>query len=167
LGEKIDRSAQSLTNFLDNLLNWALLQKGEISFNPETLDLPTLVADNILTFSYTAGAHKIQLVHKVPDNMKTWADRTMLQTILHNLISNALKFTPQGGKITIEAHPHKNGINIICQDTGVGIPAEKLVDIFKVEVRKNNKGLHGEKGLASNAIKLRGFIIPPFCSFFE
>jgi signal transduction histidine kinase/ligand-binding sensor domain-containing protein len=146
LGEKIDRTAQNLTNMLNNLLNWALLQKGEFGFNPEMLNLHTLTAESIATFQPTAITHSVDIVNEISPETPVWADRSMLQTIIHNLVSNALKFTPTGGKISLSTQKNEKGLTLVCADTGLGIPTEKIATIFRVEARKNSKGLHGEKG---------------------
>lgn len=146
LGKKIDKSAENITNMLNNLLNWALLQKGEFSFNPEILDLKILIEENIATFQPAIVSYNIHLIDEILPQTYIWADKIMLQTIVHNLLSNAIKFTSSEGTIYLDTEKNEKGIIITCNDTGLGIAPEKLTDIFKIEVRKNSKGLHGEKG---------------------
>lgn len=146
LGKKIDKSAENITNMLNNLLNWALLQKGEFSFNPEILDLKILIEENIATFQPAIISYNIHLIDELLPQTYIWADKIMLQTIVHNLLSNAIKFTSSEGTINLKTEKNDKGITLICSDTGLGIAPEKLTDIFKIEVRKNSKGLHGEKG---------------------
>ncbi|TAH31545.1 MAG: hypothetical protein EAZ06_00110 [Cytophagales bacterium] len=146
LGKKIDKSAENITNMLNNLLNWALLQKGEFGFNPEMVDLKILIDENIATFQPAIINYNINVTNEVFPQTYIWADKIMLQTIVHNLLSNAIKFTSSEGKINLKNEKNEKGITLICTDTGLGIAPEKLTDIFKIEVRKNSKGLHGEKG---------------------
>lgn len=146
LGKKIDVSAQNLTNMLDNLLNWALLQKGDFHFKPEKIDLHTLIEENTATFKPAMISYDLELINEIPTQTYILADKTMLQIIIHNLLSNAIKFTKAEGKIKFFTQKNQKGITLVCADTGVGITPEKLEDVFKIEIRKNNKGIHGEKG---------------------
>ncbi|TAG86607.1 MAG: hypothetical protein EAZ20_12420, partial [Bacteroidetes bacterium] len=146
LGKKIDKSAQNITNMLNNLLNWALLQKGEFGFNPEMLDLKLIVEENVATFQPAIINYNITLVDEISPETYIWADKIMLQTIIHNFLSNAIKFTSSEGKINLKTEKNTKGITFMCIDTGLGIATEKLKDIFKIEIRKNSTGLHGEKG---------------------
>jgi signal transduction histidine kinase/ligand-binding sensor domain-containing protein len=146
LGKNIDKSAQNLQILLDNLLTWSLLQQGEIGFKTEIVDVYTLAEDNLLTFSPSASAYQIKLTNHIPKDTLITADKMMLNTILHNFLSNAIKFTPDGGQVCLKIDFLSTGYLIICEDTGIGVAPEKIPDIFKVEIRKNSKGLHGEKG---------------------
>ncbi|MEQ9021140.1 MAG: ATP-binding protein, partial [Pseudomonadales bacterium] len=76
-----------------------------------------------------------------------WADKNTTMTILRNLVNNALKFTPEGGQVTISASRYEQMVKIRVSDTGVGIPKEKMDSLFKLQDKKSTYGTSGEKGL--------------------
>lgn len=147
LAEDIDQSVDRLSSLLDNLLNWAVQQQGNFPYVPEKLDLHVMADDLVKTFSTMAVSKQINLVSEVESGTDAWADRNTSMTIIRNLVSNALKFTPQRGEVRIKAKNNDESILIQVMDNGVGIPAEKLNDLFKLQAKKSTWGTDGEKGL--------------------
>ncbi len=147
VADDIDRSVERLSNLLDNLLNWAMQQQGHVPNVPEKLEFKYLAMDLSATFKTMADSKKINLKVDVEDNVQIWADRNMTMTIFRNLINNALKFTPEGGSVTLFAAEKDGMVFAGVKDTGVGIPKEKLETLFTLGEKKSTYGTSGEKGL--------------------
>ncbi|WP_226177112.1 ATP-binding protein [Hymenobacter lucidus] len=126
----VRQSAQSLNNLLDNLLNWAVSQTGELAFRPERLDVAELFAENQLLYHTTAEAKQIVLEATHPPGLTLWADQNMTRTILRNLVGNALKFTPPGGKVEFSAVSAAGGITLTVTDSGRGMPANLVAEVL-------------------------------------
>ncbi len=145
-GSTIEAEALALNKLTDNLLNWALMQKNIMPYHPNTLRVADVVEENVHLFKKMAKDKDLSLVSKVPIELQVFADRNALHTIVRNLIDNAIKYTPVGGKVEIEAEDTIEGVRIQVRDTGVGIPKEKLHDIFLLNQDKSEAGTAGEKG---------------------
>lgn len=148
LAEDIDQSVDRLSSLLDNLLNWAVQQQGNFPYVPEKIDVQSLAEDLVRTFTTMADSKQIKLVAEVEAHVEAWADRNTTMTIIRNLVGNALKFTPHQGEVLIKAcYNDENEVLVQVQDNGVGIPEEKLNDLFKLQAKKSTWGTDGEKGL--------------------
>ncbi len=143
----IDDSVSSISSLLDNLLNWAAQQQGHLPYNPERIQVNEMVGNIFQTFKATADAKNIQLSADIPETLSVWVDRNSAVTILRNLTSNALKFTPEGGSVSIEASEADRFGLIKVKDSGVGMNQEKLDDLFKLKDQKSTYGTSGEKGI--------------------
>jgi len=99
----IKSSTNNFSDLLENLMLWARLQRGLMHFNPEEIFLSTAVRESVSLISDSALNKNIELTYSIPENLKVFADINILQTIIRNLTSNAVKFTRQGGKINIGA----------------------------------------------------------------
>lgn len=141
----ITKSSQTLNNLLDNLLSWALLNRGMIPYQPESLVLADEVAANLTIHENAAAAKSIHLKHHTPEGLTAFADKNALQATLRNLISNAIKFTPSGGTVTVEAVRQDHQIIISVTDTGVGFSADRIRQVFELN-KHSQSGTNGEKG---------------------
>lgn len=141
----IAKSAASLSALLDNLLSWALLNRGMIPYSPEPLTLSSEIAANFDIHENAAAAKGIQLESSIPPDLLVQADRNALQAILRNLVGNAVKFTPPGGRVTLGCAARGDKVCIVINDTGTGIAAEKLDKLFTLDKRATH-GTAGEKG---------------------
>jgi len=145
LANRIDTTAKRLTSLLDNLLNWALLQTGMIPYNPKSVDIQAVAQENIDLFQPVAEAKNISLKNNISDNCSVYSDESALNTIIRNLVNNAIKFTPAGGEVSIDTEEKGDKVFIKINDTGTGIAADKLEKIFSRE-KQSSKGTAGEKG---------------------
>lgn len=142
----INLSAQNTYKLLENLLEWARFQQGQIRFFKEQLNLRTIINECFDEYTLNAFEKRIEFCNDVSEDLILNIDRNSLKTILRNLISNALKFNILGGKIVIAATPTTDFIIISVQDTGVGIRKEKIGMLFKIEESVSTTGTKGEKG---------------------
>jgi signal transduction histidine kinase len=152
LGEKINESTQNINSLLDNLLNWALVQREAISLNPQKLLLKAEISHILQGFQLLAETQQIVLNNEITDTVEVLIDKNILHTIVRNLLSNAIKFTPEKGQITVSVEIKNVEIDkkityITITDTGVGIAEEKLAQLFQVQNNKSTAGLRGEKGI--------------------
>ena len=142
----LSRDHVNTSALLDNLLKWSIAQKGEMIYEPKTYAIQPLVAENISLFSKEAARKEVHLLNKVPDSLTAYFDKNMIQTVLRNLMSNAIKFTQAGDRITINGKRIGDFVSISVEDTGVGIPEDKVSKLFKKNKNFTTYGTDNEKG---------------------
>ncbi len=142
----IRASAERLYALLENLLTWSRIQRGAMEHQPETIDLAEIAEDNVALFAPKAEHKQITLRSAIPENTLAYADYSMVDTVLRNLISNALKFTPAEGRIDVSASVRAPYIEVAVSDIGRGIPFEDISKLFRIDVQYTNPGTAGEKG---------------------
>lgn len=145
ISEEVERTTKGLSELLDNLLNWALAQNGMIPFNPEKLNVHSSVANALDLFRPMAEMKQIDLQNKVDDDLELNADSKAIETIMRNLVSNALKFTEDRGTISITSNTSHQEVQIIVNDTGIGMTPDEVTKLFEME-KKSQPGTVGEKG---------------------
>ena len=140
------RSAERLYSLLINLLEWARLQAGQMRVEREHLNLSEHVDSVIGVVSGAASEKCVWLNNRVSPDTSAWADPTMLRSVLQNLIGNGLKFTEEGGSVTVRADEGNNQLTISVQDTGVGMSEEDMGRLFRIEESLSRTGTAGERG---------------------
>ncbi len=145
LGEKVERAADGVTKLLDNLLSWALLQKGQFPHHPEKFDLRGLVNEIIDLYSSVAEVQQLDLVSDIDKEIPIYADKNALNTILRNLVDNALKFTNSPGTIRLGANRSNGQVSIHISDTGNGMNDEQIETLFEFGRTREN-GRQAKKG---------------------
>jgi signal transduction histidine kinase len=143
---------------LENLLEWSRSQTGRIQMKPENIDLYKLVDDNVDFLQNQAGNKKIQLINKVASPTHVHADDNMLNTVIRNLISNAIKYTGEGGSITVSSYEKDGMVKISVIDTGIGIKPENIEKLFRIDVNYSTKGTADETGTGLGLILCKEFI---------
>ena len=132
LTQNIIRSANSLDEKLTNFSEMAELLSGEFSFQPEYLEIKPIIHSVATQFYPITKSRKQSLVLELPASLPpARAHHQYLEQILSNLLTNASKFTPEGGKVTLNASQDSNSLVIQVTDTGIGIPADKQTLIFQ------------------------------------
>ncbi|HZK94870.1 MAG TPA: PAS domain-containing sensor histidine kinase [Prolixibacteraceae bacterium] len=154
----INTSAIQTHRLLDNLLNWARMQEGRISFKPVSNKLYSTVNEVFRLFTDSAEHKKIGLINQVPPHLNVFADAEMLNTILRNLISNAIKFTSAAGKVIVNATIGKSGVEIVVADNGKGISALDINKLFKVDIGFSTRGTENEKGTGLGLVLCKEFV---------
>ena len=143
---------------LENLLNWSRIQTGRITFTPFSIDLKNIVNDVVL-FNYENSKRKgIKIENLVEPNIFVFADNNMLETIFRNLISNSIKFTKDGGKISIFSSNKEEFIQVTVSDSGMGISEEDIKKLFKIDVHHTQIGTGEEKGTGLGLILCKEFV---------
>ncbi|MFN8457567.1 MAG: tetratricopeptide repeat-containing sensor histidine kinase [Anaerolineae bacterium] len=150
--QSILASAHKVYDLLETLLDWSRIQLGRLEYQPTSLKLYWIFERNIQLFAPTAQEKNIKLQHTVVEDVIVWADKYMLDTVIRNLISNALKFTACGGSVTIKAEQNildsagHNWVEVSVADTGVGMSPQNLAKLFKIGGNYHTYGTAQEKG---------------------
>lgn len=144
--EGIHRTAQNTYALLENLLAWAKSQTNTVQFKPEPLDLNEIIQTSIQEVITNAEFKEISLNSQVDKGIKVCADKNMLTAILRNLLSNAIKFTPRNGRISILHMVQEENIVVSVRDTGVGMDAITLEQLFTENSFHSLSGTDNEKG---------------------
>jgi len=154
----INESSQYANNLLDNLLHWSRTQTERIKYSPIKFDLHSLV--NEIQHMLHGNAEKKQLafLNLVPEASYVYADKNMIHTVLRNLVSNSIKFTPAEGTISVEAVPGEEIIHVKVKDNGVGIPLDKQSKLFSFGEFHSTSGTAGEPGTGLGLIICFEFI---------
>jgi signal transduction histidine kinase len=140
-----DSSLQSL-KLLENLLDWARSQTGSMAFNPTYIDLKTLIDDVKGLHLSISCNKKITLESNITETHEVYADYNMMHTVLRNLISNAIKYTPPGGKIKIDFYSNEHMDELSVEDNGVGMKATTVDRLFQIDSAESSPGTNNEKG---------------------
>lgn len=156
--DTIKISAQNTFNLLENILTWARSNSGKITFEPKKINLSTICDDVISNLIQTAQTKEISINHFIADDITIYADSNMLSTIFRNLISNAIKFTNNNGKISIYAKPHHTNILISVSDNGVGIDPQTLNKMFDISQNITTTGTSNEKGTGLGLLICKEFV---------
>lgn len=154
LSQKLDLTGKRLSDLLDNLLNWALLQQGGIAHQPDILLLHPIVAETIHMFGMSAETKGITISNHIPQDLSIQADENALNTILRNLISNAVKFTKPGGNVHVLAETQNGQVLLRVRDTGIGMSSDKVQELFTLQP-KSNTGTGGERGTGLGLILVK------------
>lgn len=130
---EIEDNLDKTTNFIENLLHWAKLQLKAETIKPVQLDLPAMIDETLALLDAEIKQKVISVNKNVQPHFFAFADQMMIQSVLRNLINNAVKFTPVGGSITITGKADNNHVTISIGDSGAGIPQAHRDRIFTLE----------------------------------
>lgn len=145
VSKSISDTTKRLNELLDNLLSWALLQNGIIPYHPQKLDMKESVNSIIDLLTPLSELKGIKLINEIEADSFVYADEKAVSTILRNLISNSLKYTEKNGSITISLKDQEGYASILINDTGTGISAEQIPQLFELK-NESKEGTMGEKG---------------------
>lgn len=151
-------SAKNLENLLENLLEWSCMEQGLIPFTPQEINLYQTTIECILILQAAAEKKEIQIQNKIEDDTIVFADNHMLHTIIRNILSNAVKFTQKGGSITIQAEKDSKNTILSITDSGIGMNAKIVENIFKLNVKTNRNGTENEPSSGLGLILCKEFI---------
>lgn len=155
---RFSEAAEHLLALLENLLTWARSQQGQIPYAPHELPLAALAAHAFELVRPHADGKQIRLINAIPRTLLAFADFDMLETIFRNLLTNAIKFTPTGGSVTIAARATESAVEISVSDTGVGMPPDKAAMLFQLGQKTRQLGTAGEKGTGVGLLLCKEFI---------
>ena len=152
------KSTKNTFDLLENLLQWARIKTGKITFEPEEIDLKKTVEETAELFKNNAASKGISITSDVDIDVMIFADLNMVETILRNLISNSIKFTKKGGTINISAKAKKDFVTISVSDTGEGMSQDKINRLFQIGQDISTSGTQNEKGSGLGLILCKEFI---------
>lgn len=157
--DSIYYSSKRIYKLLEQLLVWARSQSGKLEFKPQAVHLETTFKNVLEIFEANANNKHISLHYKTEPSLHVLADTQLLDTILRNLISNAIKFTNENGHITLSACKKNNNIEFSIADDGVGMPAEKANNLFRNMINKSTTGTQKEQGTGLGLLICRDFVV--------
>ena len=158
IATNINKTAQNTYNLLEDLLKWARTQQGTIPFHPESLSFVHICEEVLKTLKPNADAKNITINYSATDQLKFYADVDMLKTVLRNLVSNAIKFTNNGGEINIRAEENSESVTISVFDNGIGIAPHNLKKLFNISQTLTTKGTANESGTGLGLLLCQEFV---------
>ncbi len=144
--ERLEMASGNLSRLLENLLVWARVQTDSVEHNPEKMRVDYLVQQAIRLYASQAADKKIALRAGLLTDAPVFADANMIDSVIRNLVSNAIKFTPSGGAVTITMLNAGNWVQVEVKDSGVGIPPEMIEQLFQVGSNFSTLGTEQERG---------------------
>ncbi|HZK78901.1 MAG TPA: hybrid sensor histidine kinase/response regulator, partial [Gemmatimonadaceae bacterium] len=160
----IERGAQGIEKavtqayaLMESLFGWARLQMDTMTISLVDVDLEEVARETVQGAAEAATKKSISLFAEC-SGMQVRADRDMLAAVLRNLVSNAVKFTLPSGTITITACRRSDFVEIGVADTGVGVPPDRIADLFKLNKRTSTSGTAGERGSGFGLLLCRDLV---------
>lgn len=144
--EMLYQSNKSSYKLLENLLEWSRVQTGMITFNPEKMVLNHLITENVALNKTAALNKNINLFFEPAELIETQADKNMVDTILRNLLGNAIKFTHKNGSVAIKIVRNDRKAEIVIIDNGIGVPDNIKDKLFKINEKAIQQGTENETG---------------------
>jgi signal transduction histidine kinase len=154
----VHNSSVQAMYLLSNLLEWAMLQTGKLKFTPGYVEVNSLLERIIILLSSSIQQKSIVVLNNLNREYIIFADQDMLGNIFRNIISNAIKFTPVGGTIKIEAEELTDAILFTISDTGVGITSDDIKKLFRIDTNYSTKGTQKEDGTGLGLLLCQEFI---------
>jgi signal transduction histidine kinase len=134
-----------MNKLLDNLLNWAQLQMGTLKTKLQPVDLWLAISNAVELQNSIIEKKNITITQNINSKAKAKADQGMVDMILRNLISNAIKFTPAGGEVTISIEETANDVAVSVKDTGIGMSKSLQNKLFRINEKVSRPGTEGEQ----------------------
>lgn len=154
----IFKSSQNLFDLLENLLLWSRSQTNRIRFEPMSFSLNPLIEENILLHQDMYQNKKIEVDFTQPEYYDVFADKNMVNTVIRNLISNAIKFTRNGGRISISLSKEGSFVVVSISDNGLGMSEKEASQLFRVDTHSTREGTAGEVGTGLGLIICKEYI---------
>ena len=155
---EIKNTSSNLFDLLENLLVWSRSQSGRIRYEPENIDVCYIIQSNIDLMKITANRKNINLKAKGDCPLFIKVDHNMITTVIRNILSNAIKFTEEGGEISVSHHETDREIVISIKDNGMGMSKEIKENLFKIDVTVTTLGTNEERGTGLGLIICKEFI---------
>jgi len=158
LSKEIHKNAKRIFKLLQNLLEWAQMQKGTTKWDPQSINLLETLTENIEVLKNRADQKEIILVVDCPNDIFVFADNAMINSVIRNLLSNAVKFTKHGGNVTVSALIEKDQCTVAVKDSGIGMTEIQLSKLFKIEEKVGQIGTDGEESTGLGLLLCKEFV---------
>ena len=152
------QSSNRAMDLLTNLFEWSQSQSGRMELHPEDFPMIPLIKEQIVLYKDIAEQKSITITNLLTPDIRVNADKAMIKSLLRNLISNAIKFTPSGGKIAILAVEKQNEIIVSVSDNGIGISKAGINNLFSIGHSYSTPGTNKEKGTGLGLILCQEYI---------
>jgi two-component system sensor histidine kinase/response regulator len=146
------------SSLLTSLLNWAQIQGQSIEMQFKINNVGHLIGNCIQLMEPIASNKNISIVANIPNDENVWCDEVSMQTVFRNILSNAIKFTPNNGKINVSVLKSTDSVDISINDTGVGMSAEAIRKVFEREEHFTTSGTENEQGTGLGLIMVKDFV---------
>lgn len=146
MAKTIKANSERIGRLLLDLLNWAQIQLGKLEMQCDSHPLAQILDFNIALTNINAGEKNVAVQNNVTEPIDIYGDVRMIDTVLRNLLNNAVKFSPPHGVVKIDARIENKEVIITVSDSGVGIPADKIPTLFHLSTNHSTYGTSGEKG---------------------
>lgn len=144
----ISESSKKTYSLLDNLLQWSRSETGLLELNKTRLKLKEIMESNLSLMREGINSKNMEVKIDLNDTDSAFADYNMINTVIRNLLTNAIKFTPKNGTIHIYTTKNNDGtdIQLSIEDNGVGIPKDVCATLFDIDSRYTSRGTEDESG---------------------
>jgi len=154
----IHQSTNNIFRLLQNLLEWSRSQTGRLNYSPSVVEYQQILDNSLSVLRSLADQKNIAIKTGDDPELKIFADPLMIETVLRNLINNAIKFTPEGGRIEISAKEVDSQVLISVRDTGIGISEEDTQNLFRIDSKVKRKGTNNEDGSGLGLVLCHEFV---------
>lgn len=158
LADNLQIVAYHLYGLLENLLDWSKIQRNAIIYTPRDIDLLRFIQDSTMIMLDSALNKKVKIEYHIPENIAIKTDPHMLQTIVRNLTTNAIKFTHEGGMVRITAESKEKLVVISVEDTGIGMDSEMIGKLFTLNNEANRLGTNHEPSSGLGLLLCKDFV---------
>ena len=156
--ELLYKSSTDELSMLDSLVEWARIKYASEAFSPENIELVQYVKQVFETLKENAAAKNLILHNEIEENINVFADKKMLLSILQNIVSNSIKHTPEGGKITVSARRKDDKIIVEIKDTGIGMSKAIKDKLFTPQMVSLSNARKENKGAGIGLLLVKGFL---------
>lgn len=156
---KIYSKSNDTYTLVENLLQWAMSQRGQIAFRPDHHNLYEIVDDELRFLQSRADKKQIRLINNLPEYIQIWCDQNMVSTVFRNIINNAIKFTPLMGYVKLSAEVKSEFVFVTISDNGVGMDAEIIKRIEKSDEFYSLRGTENESGTGLGLKIVKDFLV--------
>jgi PAS domain S-box-containing protein len=158
LSKELHKSARNTFALLEDLLQWARMSQGGIDYAPKPCSLKELINMSLYTAKDIAKKKDVAIRRNIPSDLTVLVDQPMINTVIRNVLFNAIKFTRRGGEIVVTAHQKGQVVTMAIQDNGIGMNQNMLSSIFSLEKEKRQLGTEGETGTGLGLVLCKQFI---------
>ena len=151
-------TAQSTYGLLENLLNWSRSEIGTLKLNPRLFQLKGMVESIFSVVDGNAKMKEIKLEHDIDNGVKVFADKSTVETVIRNLVTNAIKFTNKNGVVKVSGIDRESYIEIVVEDNGIGIKPEMLGTLFSLKETSTTRGTANEAGSGLGLVLCKEFV---------
>ncbi|KPL11233.1 MAG: hypothetical protein AMS26_20420 [Bacteroides sp. SM23_62] len=154
----IHKSAELIYNLLENLLTWSKSQRGRIDYSPARFNLSRLIEVNINLHQVAAENKGIVLASNTEDEKYAYGDREMINTVIRNLVNNAVKFSHRGGTVQVGIVNRGEMLEVMVSDQGIGISDDNVKKVFRIDQKYKSPGTAGETGTGLGLVLCQAFV---------
>ncbi|MFN2343711.1 MAG: PAS domain S-box protein [Desulfonatronovibrio sp.] len=158
ISAEVHKSSKNALGLLNDLMQWARMSQGGMDFSPEECGLHELASSSLYTARDVANKKDITIQSDIPADLNVMVDQAMINTVIRNVIFNAIKFSHQGGNITITAQKASPFVEVCVQDEGIGMCEKVMSSVFSLDKNKRQYGTGGEKGTGLGLILCKEFV---------